>query len=138
MVKCHVNEMISLHENHMYQLTELSKGKTALQNKWVYKLKPGDGNNPPRYKTHIVVKGFQQKKRVNFDEIFAQVMKMTSIWTVLSITASINLEVEQLDVKTAFLYGHLEEEIYMHQLEGFVQNGMDNPVMVPKVRILHG
>ena len=61
----------------------------------------------------IVVKGFQQKKGVDFDEIFAPVVKMTSIRMVLSIAASMNLEVEQLDVKTTVLHGDLEEEIYM-------------------------
>ena len=79
----------------------------------MYKLKPRDGGNPPRYKAKIVVKGFQQKKGVDFDEIFSPVVKMTSIRTVLSIAARMNLEVEQLDVKTAFLHGDLEEEIYM-------------------------
>ena len=50
--------MDSLHENHTYELVELPKGKRTLQNKWVYKLKPGDAGNPPRYKAKIVVKGF--------------------------------------------------------------------------------
>ena len=56
-----------------YELVELPKGKRALKNKWVYKLKPGDARNPPRYKARIVVKGFQQKKGVDFDDIFAPV-----------------------------------------------------------------
>ena len=106
-------EMDSLHENHIYELTELPKGKRALWNKWVHKLKLGDVGNPARYKAQIVVKGFQQKKGVDFDEIFAPVVKMTSIQMVLSIAASMDLEVEQLDVKTTFLHGDLEEEIYM-------------------------
>ena len=121
------DEMDSLHENHTYELVELLKGKRALRNNWVYKLKPGDGGNPPRYKARIVVKGFQQKKGVDSDEIFAPVVKMTSIRTVLSIAASMNLEVEQLDVKTTFLHGDLEEEIYM-QPEGFVKNGKEHLV----------
>ena len=54
-----------------------------------------------------MVKGFQEKKGVDFDEIFALVVKMTSIRTVLSIAASMYLEVEQLDVKTAFLHENL-------------------------------
>ena len=82
--------------------------RKALRNKWVYKLKTGDDGNSPRYKAPIVVKGFHQKKGVNIDEIFAPVVKMTSIWTVLSIVASMNLEIEQLDVKTTFLHGELE------------------------------
>ena len=90
-----------------HELTELPKGKRALRNKWVFKLKPGDTGNPPRYKSRIVVKGFQQKKGVDFDEIFAPIVKMTSIGTVLSIAPSMDLKVEQLDVKTTFLHGNL-------------------------------
>ena len=92
--------MDSLNENHTFELVELVKGKRALRNKWVYKLKPGDAGKPPRYKARIVVKGFQQKKGMDFDEIFAPVVKMSSIRTVLSIAASMSLEVEQLDVQT--------------------------------------
>ena len=65
------DKMDSLHENHTYELAELPKRERALRNKWVYKLKPGDTGNPPSYKAHRVVKGFQQKKGVDFDEIFA-------------------------------------------------------------------
>ena len=107
-------EMNSLHENHTYKLIELPRGKKALRNKWAYKLKSGESENPLGYEAQIVVKGFQQKKGVEFDEIFASVVKMTFIRTVLSIAANMDLEVEQLDVKTAFLHGDLEEEIYMH------------------------
>ena len=121
-------EMDSLHENLTYELMELPDGKKALRNKWVYKLKTGEDGSTPRYKARIVVKGFQQKKGVDFDEIFAPVVKMTSIRTVLSMAASMNLEIEQLDVKTAFLHGELEEEIYMKQPEGFEVKGKENLV----------
>ena len=117
-----------VHDNHTYELTKLPKGKRTLRNKWVYKLKLRDAGNPPRYKSRIVVKGFQQKKGVDFDEIFASVLKITSIQTVLSIATSMDLEVEQQDVKTTFLHGHLEEEIYMQQPEGLVKNGKENLV----------
>ena len=72
------------------------------------------------------MKGFQQKKGVDFDEIFAPVVKMTSIRTMLSIVASMDLEVEQLDVKTTFLHIDLEVEIYMQQPKGFVTKGKEN------------
>ena len=58
-----------------------------------------------------MVKGFQQKKGVDFNEIFTPVVKMTSIMTVLSLTISMNLEIEQLDVKTTFLHREIDEEI---------------------------
>ena len=73
---------------------KLPKGKRSLRNKWVYKVKTGEVDNSPRYKTHIVVKEFQQEKGLDFDKIFAPVVKMTSIQTILSITASMNLEIE--------------------------------------------
>ena len=58
-----------------------------------------------RYKARLVVKGFEQKKGIDFDEIFSPVVKMTSIRTILSIAASLDLEVEQLDVKLHFFTG---------------------------------
>ncbi|GJX75044.1 putative RNA-directed DNA polymerase [Tanacetum coccineum] len=67
----------------------------------------------PRYKARLVVKGFSQKRGIDFDEIFSPVVKMGSIRVVLGLAASLDLEVEQMDVKTAFLHGDLDKEIYM-------------------------
>ena len=122
------DEMNSLHENHTYDLVKLPKGKRALKNKWVFKLKIGEVGTPPRYKARIVVKGFQQRKGVDFDEIFSPVVKMSSIRVVLGLAASMDLEIEQLDVKTAFLHGDLKEEIYMEQPEGFKVKGSEKLV----------
>ena len=68
-----------------------------------------------------MVKGFGQKQGIDYDEIFSPVVKMSSIWVVLGLVASLDLdlELEQLDVKTTFLHGDLKEEIYMDQPEGF-------------------
>ena len=65
---------------------------------------------------------------MDFDEIFALMVKMTSFRMVFSITANMDLEVEQLHVKMAFQHGDLEEEIYMHQSEGFVEKDKENLV----------
>jgi hypothetical protein len=65
------------------------------------------------YKARLVVKGFPRKKGIDFDEIFSLVVKMTSIRTILSLVVVEGLHLEQLDVKTTFLHGDLEEEIYM-------------------------
>ena len=104
-------EMESLQKNGTYKLVELPKGKRPLKCKWVFKLKKDGDGKLVRYKARLVVKGFEQKKGIDFDEIFSPVVKMTSIRTILSLAASLDLEVEQLDVKTAFLHGDLEEEI---------------------------
>jgi hypothetical protein len=66
-----------------------------------------------RYKARLVVKGFAQNKGIDFDEIFSSVVKMTSIRTILSLMVVEYLHFEQLDIKTNFLHGDLEEEIYM-------------------------
>jgi hypothetical protein len=121
------DEMMSLQKNGTWSLTKLPEGKRALQNRWVYRLKEeSDGSR--RYKARLVVKGFQQKQGIDFTEIFSPVVKMTTIRVILSITAAENLHLEQLDVKTAFLHGDLEEDIYMTQPEGFEVPGKQNLV----------
>ncbi|PRQ29843.1 putative RNA-directed DNA polymerase [Rosa chinensis] len=113
------SEMESLLKNDTYELVELPKGRKALKNKWVFKLKRDENEQLTKFKARLVVKGFGQKEGIDFDEIFSPVVKMTSIRIILGMAASMDLEVEQLDVKTAFLHGDLEEEIYMEQPEGF-------------------
>ncbi|KAM2380536.1 hypothetical protein EV1_040838 [Malus domestica] len=125
-MKAMESEMDSLLKNNTYELVELPKGRKALKNKWVFKLKNDD--NMTRYKARLVVKGFGQKKGVDFDEIFSPVVKMTSIRVILGMAASMDLELEQLDVKTAFLHGNLEEEIYMEQPKGFEVKGKETLV----------
>jgi hypothetical protein len=121
-------EMDSLHKNHTYELVKLPKGKKTLKNKWVYRIKQEEHTPHPRYKARLVVKGFNQRKGVDYDEIFSPVVRMTSIRVILGLAASLNLEIEQMDVKTTFLHGDLEEEIYMEQPEGFLVKGKEDYV----------
>ena len=65
------------------------------------------------------MKAFDQKKCVDFEEIFSSIVKMSSIQVVMGLATSLNLETEQLDVKTTFLHDDLEEEIYMEEPERF-------------------
>ena len=101
------DEMRSMHVNHTYELVKFPKGKRALKNRWIYRVKQEE-HSQPRYKARLVVKGFSQRKGVDFGEIFSPVVKMSSIRVVLGIAASLDLEVEQMDMKTAFLHGDLE------------------------------
>ncbi|KAL5851502.1 hypothetical protein ACOSQ3_006620 [Xanthoceras sorbifolium] len=121
------DEMDSLMSNQTWELTELPPGKKALHNKWVFRIKE-EHNGNKRYKARMVVKGFQQKEGIDYNEIFSPVVKLTTIRLVLKIVAAENLHLEQLDVKTAFLHGDLEEEIYMRQPEGFKEAGKENLV----------
>ncbi|RDX60286.1 hypothetical protein CR513_61582, partial [Mucuna pruriens] len=91
-------------------------------------IKQESNSSYPRYKARLVVKGFRQRKGVDFNEIFSPVVKMSSIRIVLSLAATFDLEVEQMDVKTTFLHGDLEEEIYMKQPDGFQISGKEDYV----------
>ena len=130
------DELSSLDKNHTWSLVKLPAGKKALQNKWVFRVKDEiDGKK--RYKARLVVKGFQQKRGIDYNEIFSPVVKMTTIRMVLGIVASEDLHLEQLDVKIAFLHGDLKEDIYMVQPEGFQVAGKENLVCKLK-RSLYG
>ena len=75
----------------------------------------------------LVVKGFQQKRGFNYSEIFSPIMKMSTVRLVLRMAIE-NLHLDQLDVKTTFLHGDLEEHIYTSQLEGFIVRGQESLV----------
>jgi hypothetical protein len=105
-------EMESLVNKLTWDLIQFHIGKRALQNKWVYRLKEEDGGKK-WYKARLVVKGFAQKKGIDFDDIFSLVVKMTSIRTILSLVVVEYLHIEQLDVNIVFIHGDLGEEIYM-------------------------
>ena len=126
------DDMDSLHENHTYDLVSLPRERKALKCKWIFKLKTQENSSKPKYKARLVVKGFGQKKGIDFDEIFSPVVKMSSIRIALGMDASMDLEVEQLDVKTTFLHGDLEEEIYIEQPEGFEVEGKEQLVCIWK------
>ncbi|KAK0584230.1 hypothetical protein LWI29_009630 [Acer saccharum] len=121
------DEMKSLVSNQTWELAKLPEGKKALQNKWVFRIKE-EHDGSKRYKARLVVKGFQQKEGIDYTDIFSPVNKLTTIRLVLSIVAANGLYLEQLDVKTTFLHGDLEEEIYMQQPERFVEKGNEEMV----------
>ncbi|MCO5561943.1 hypothetical protein L7F22_015569 [Adiantum nelumboides] len=106
--------------NETWDFVELPSGKNALPCKWVYKKKyTSEDLEPNKYKARLVAKGFKQQKGVNFDEIFSPLIKMTTLCTVLGLVAFQDMELVQMDVKTAFLHGDLDETVYMKQPEGF-------------------
>eukprot|EP00253_Pinus_taeda_P030085 PITA_30085 len=115
-------EMMALSKNGTWDLVELPKGRKTVGCKWVFKLKRGVNDTEDRYKARLVAKGFSQKASIDFHEIFSLVVKIVSIRIVLALVALFDLELQQLDVKTAFLHSDLDEEIYMEQPEGFVQH----------------
>nr|CAI44659.1 OSJNBa0061C06.9 [Oryza sativa Japonica Group] len=123
------DEMESLEKNHTWELVKLPKEKKPIRCKWIFKRKKGiSPSDEAMYKARLVAKGYSQIPGIDFNDVFSPVVKHSSIRTLLSIVAMHDYELEQMDVKTAFLHGELEEDIYMEQSEGFVVPGKENLV----------
>jgi ATP-binding cassette subfamily B (MDR/TAP) protein 1 len=113
--------MESLEKNGTWSLVKLPREKKHIRCKWVFKIiEDVYPNVEARYKAGLVAKGYNQIPSIDFNEVFSPVVKHSSIHTLLCIVAMHDYELEQLDVKTAFLHGELEEDIYMEQPEGFI------------------
>ena len=112
-------EMNSMKSNGVWDLVELPNGVKAIGCKWVFKTKKDSLGNIERYKARLVAKGFTQKEGIDYTETFSPVSKKDSLRIILALVAHFDLELQQMDVKTAFLNGDLEEEVYMKQPEGF-------------------
>ncbi|KAH9745502.1 hypothetical protein KPL70_004095 [Citrus sinensis] len=106
--------------------------------KWVFRVKEGlTASEPMRYKARLVAKGHTQREGVDFKEVFSPVVRHASIRVLLALTVVHDLELDQLDVKTAFLHERLQEEILMTQPEGYVDSKKPNHVCLLK-RSLYG
>ena len=114
-------------------MVRLPKRKKVIRCKWVFKKKEGTpGVENAMYKTRLVAKGYSQIPSVDFTNVFSPVVKHGSIRAFLGIVSFNDYELEQLDVKTAFLHGELEEDIYMQQQEGFTVSSKEDYVCLLK------
>ena len=120
--------MDSLISNNTWKLVDLPPGCKTIGCKWVLRRKLKPDGTIEKFKARLVAKGFKQKEDIDFFDTFSPVTKITSIRLLIAIAAIYNLMIHQMDVKTAFLNGDLEEEIYMDQPEGFVLSGNEHKV----------
>lgn len=114
------SEIESMHVNQVWNLVDPPDGVKAIECKWVFKKKTDVDGNVHIYKARLVAKGFRQIQGVDYDETFSPVAMLKSIRIVLAIAAYFDYEIWQMDVKTAFLNGNLDEDVYMTQPKGFV------------------
>jgi hypothetical protein len=108
-------EMVALDKNEAWDLVKLLTKRNPIDNKWVFKKKLNAKDKVEKYKARLVAKCYSQVEGIDFGEIFSPVAKLTSIIFLLPVVVAFDFEVEQMDVKTTFLHGDLEEEIYMKQ-----------------------
>jgi hypothetical protein len=114
-------ELASLLENDTWTVESVPDGVKSLPCKWVFKIKRDAQGNIERYKARLVAKGYRQVEGVGYEEVYAPVSKHSSLRALLAIVAQEDYELHQLDVKTAFLNGILEEDIWMCHPPGFEQ-----------------
>ncbi|CAI7739594.1 unnamed protein product [Closterium sp. NIES-53] len=113
------SELKSIEENGTWELVELPKGRKAITSKWLFKIKTDADGKIERYNSRLVAKGYQQKEKVDYKELFAPVEQPTTLRTLLAGATMRGWVVKQMDMITAFLNGVLEEKIFMAQPEGF-------------------
>jgi hypothetical protein len=114
-------EMESVKENETWTLEKLPERRQAVSCKWVYVKKRNNDGEVGRFKARLVARGFSQQEGIDYNETFSPVVRFDSLRVLLSIAAN-DLEMKQFDIKTAFLYGKLEEEIFMKQPPGYQYN----------------
>jgi hypothetical protein len=112
-------EFDALQKNHTWRLVPRKPGANVIDCKWVYKVKRKADGSIDRYKARLVAKGFKQRYVIDYEDTFSHVVKAATIRLVLSLAVSKGWSLRQLDVQNAFLYGVLEEEVYMKQPPGY-------------------
>jgi len=122
------NEINSIKKNKTWELVTLPAHAKKIGVKWIYKTKLNEEGKVDKCKARLVAKGYTQTKGINYNEVFALVARWDTIWILLAVTAQEGWIVYQLDVKSAFLYGELKEEVYVDQPEGFIKQGEEDKV----------
>ncbi|SLM33332.1 gag-pol polyprotein [Lasallia pustulata] len=114
-------EKQSLDDNHNWNVINKPEHRKVLRGKWVFKHKRGVNGEIIWYKACWVVRGFEQKEGIDYNETFASVVKPMSYKAIFAIATALGLYMEQMDVKIAFLYGDIDEEMYVEQSNGLDQ-----------------
>lgn len=121
-------EIKSIERNNTWELTVLPSGVKKIGVKWIYKTKLKENGEIDKFKARLVARGYSQKFGVDYNEVFAPVSTMDTVRMIIALAASKGWQVYQLDVKSAFLYGNLTEEIYVEQPKGYIKKGSEHMV----------
>jgi histone deacetylase 1/2 len=117
------SEMHSLIKNQTWRLVPRPLDRKVLKNKWVFVIKRKADGSIERYKARLVIKGFEEIFGIDYDDIYSPVLRFESLRFFLIFAAVLDYEIHQMDVKTAFLNGEIDKEIYMEQPPGYAKKG---------------
>lgn len=123
-----VDEIKSIEDNDTWSLVEFPKGKKEIDVKWIYKVKMNPKDEVIRHKEKLVAKGFLQKERIDYDEVFAPIARIETTRLVVGLANIHNWLICQVHVKCAFMNDPLDEEVYVTQPVGFVKQDQEKKV----------
>ena len=112
-----------IEKNNTWELVAIPREREVVSLKWIYKVKLNQEGDIQKHKARFVARGFTQKSSIDFNETFFPVARLETIRTVIVVVAQKKWKIIQLDVKSAFLNGKLDEEIYVEQPQGFFVQG---------------
>ena len=135
-IKAMHDEMEFMHQNDVWNLVELPSGCRLIGCKWVFKTKHDFKGQVKRYKARLMAKGFKQIEGIDYKDTFSHVSTNDSFRIIMALVAHFDSELPQMDVKTAFLNGHLSEDVYMEQSDGVQVNGKEHMVCKLKRSIM--
>ena len=131
------SEITSIEENKTWSIATLPKDKKPIKTKWIFKIKRNSNNEIERFKARLVAKGYTQQKDLDYNETFAPVIKQQSLRLLLAIAVEQECMIHHIDISTAFLYGEIEEEIYIEIPEG-LDNYQDKSKVLKLNKALYG
>jgi hypothetical protein len=114
-----MEEYHSIIKNDVWEIVPRPKNKDVVSSKWLYKIKHVAHGSIEKYKARFVAHGFSQKEGIDYEETFSPVARYTSIRTIIALPAKMKWKLHLMDVKTVFLNGVIEEEVYIEKPQGF-------------------
>jgi hypothetical protein len=112
-------EYQSIIKNDVWEIVPRPKSKDVVSSKWLFKIKHVVDGSIEKYKSRFVARVFSQKEGIDYEETFSPVSRYTLIRTIIALAAKMKWKLHQMDVKTTFLNGVIEEEVYIEQPQGF-------------------
>jgi hypothetical protein len=121
-------EYQSIIKNDVWEIVPRPNSKDVVSSRWLFKIKHAADGSIDKYKARFVAHGFSQKEGIDYEETFAPIARYTSIRTIIALAAKMKWRLHQMDVKTTFLNGVIEEEVYIEQPQGFEVEDMKSHV----------
>ncbi|KAL0393106.1 UNVERIFIED_CONTAM: Retrovirus-related Pol polyprotein from transposon RE2 [Sesamum radiatum] len=122
-------EIKMIEKNNTWELTDRPKDKEVIGVKWIYKTKLNADGSIQKHKARLVAKGYSQLPGIDYTETFAPVARLDTIRALIAIAANKKWKIYQMDVKSAFLNGYIDEEIYVEQPQGFIAKSSEEKVL---------